>query len=43
VLRADAANPVEKVRRRSFEAALNHVSGHKDGVAGIYNLSTYAA
>ena len=26
-----------------IEAALNHVSGHKSGVAGIYNRSTYAA
>jgi integrase len=25
------------------EAVLNHVSGHKAGVAGIYNRSTYAA
>jgi integrase len=26
-----------------IEATLNHVSGHKSGVAGIYNLSTYTA
>lgn len=26
-----------------IEAVLNHVSGHKAGVAGIYNRSTYAA
>jgi hypothetical protein len=26
-----------------IEAVLNHVSGHKNGVAGIYNRSTYAA
>jgi integrase len=26
-----------------IEAALNHISGHKSGVAGIYNRSTYAA
>jgi integrase len=26
-----------------IEAVLNHVSGHKQGVAGIYNQSTYAA
>ena len=26
-----------------IEAALNHVSGHKSGVAGTYNRSTYAA
>ncbi|MCB1884313.1 MAG: hypothetical protein KDG89_10015 [Geminicoccaceae bacterium] len=25
------------------EAALNHVSGHKAGVAGIYNRAVYAA
>src|SRR5262249_36937879 len=25
-----------------IEAILNHVSGHKAGVAGIYNRSTYA-
>ena len=25
-----------------IEAALNHVSGHKAGVAGIYNRSTYS-
>ncbi|MGA9000136.1 MAG: integrase, partial [Pseudolabrys sp.] len=24
-----------------IEAVLNHVSGHKSGVAGIYNRSTY--
>jgi len=26
-----------------IEALLNHVSGHRAGVAGTYNLSTYAA
>jgi hypothetical protein len=26
-----------------IEAALNHVSSHKGGVAGIYNRSSYAA
>ena len=26
-----------------IEAVLNHVSGHKGGVAGIYNRSVYAA
>src|SRR5262249_49854001 len=26
-----------------IEAALNHVSGHKRGAAGIYNRSTYPA
>jgi integrase len=26
----------------TIEAVLNHVSGHKSGVAGIYNRSTYA-
>jgi hypothetical protein len=25
-----------------FEAILNHVSGHRAGVAGIYNRATYA-
>jgi hypothetical protein len=25
------------------EAILNHISGHKSGVAGTYNRSTYAA
>jgi len=25
-----------------IEAILNHVSGHKAGVAGIYNRATYA-
>ena len=25
------------------EAVLNHVSGHKGGIAGIYNLATYRA
>ena len=31
------------VQPRVIEAVLNHVSGHKAGVAGIYNRSTYAA
>ena len=26
-----------------IEAVLNHVSGHKSGVAGVYNRSTYAS
>jgi hypothetical protein len=26
-----------------IEAILNHVSGHKAGVAGVYNRSTYGA
>ena len=25
-----------------IEAILNHVSGHKAGVAGVYNRATYA-
>ena len=25
------------------EAVVNHVSGHKGGVAGVYNRATYAA
>jgi integrase len=29
------------VQPHVIEAALNHVSGHKSGVAGIYNRSTY--
>jgi integrase len=31
------------VQPHVIEAILNHVSGHKAGVAGIYNRSTYAA
>jgi integrase len=31
------------VQPHVIEAILNHVSGHKSGVAGIYNLATYAA
>lgn len=30
------------VQPHIIEAVLNHVSGHKSGVAGIYNRSTYA-
>jgi hypothetical protein len=26
-----------------IEAILNHISGHKSGVAGIYNLARYEA
>ncbi|GJE32286.1 hypothetical protein LDDCCGHA_2472 [Methylobacterium oxalidis] len=26
-----------------IEAVLNHISGHRAGVAGIYNRATYAA
>jgi hypothetical protein len=26
-----------------IEAVLNHISGHKGGVAGIYNRSAYTA
>jgi hypothetical protein len=29
------------VQPHIIEACLNHVSGHKGGVAGIYNRSTY--
>jgi hypothetical protein len=29
------------VQPHIIEAVLNHVSGHKAGVAGIYNRSTY--
>ena len=31
------------VRPHVIEAVVNHVSGHKAGVAGIYNRATYAA
>ena len=31
------------VQPHVVEAVLNHVSGHKGGVAGIYNRSVYAA
>jgi hypothetical protein len=31
------------VQPHVIEAILNHVSGHKSGVAGIYNRATYAA
>jgi integrase len=31
------------VQPHIIEAVLNHVGGHKSGVAGIYNRSTYAA
>ena len=31
------------VQPHVIEALLNHVSGHKAGVHGVYNLSTYAA
>ena len=29
------------VQPHIIEAVLNHVSGHKAGVAGVYNRSTY--
>jgi integrase len=32
-----------KIQPHVIEAVLNHVSGHKSGVAGVYNLATYAA
>ena len=31
------------VQPRVIEAAVNHISGHKGGVAGVYNRATYAA
>ena len=31
------------VQPHVIEAVLNHVSGHKAGVAGVYNRSTYTA
>ncbi|MGO9358395.1 MAG: hypothetical protein ACLP1D_12090, partial [Xanthobacteraceae bacterium] len=30
------------VQPHVIEAVLNHISGHKAGVAGVYNRSTYA-
>lgn len=30
------------VQPHTIEAVINHVSGHKAGVAGVYNRSTYA-
>jgi len=30
------------VQPHVIEAVVNHVSGHKGGVAGIYNRATYA-
>jgi hypothetical protein len=32
-----------QVQPHVVEAILNHVSGHKGGIAGVYNLATYAA
>jgi hypothetical protein len=32
----------DSVQPHVIEAILNHISGHKAGVAGIYNRSTYA-
>jgi integrase len=32
-----------QIQPHVIEAVLNHVSGHKSGVAGVYNLATYAA
>ncbi|MGH6672344.1 MAG: tyrosine-type recombinase/integrase [Xanthobacteraceae bacterium] len=37
----EAASGLE-IEPHVIEAVLNHVSGHKSGVAGIYNRSTYA-
>ena len=31
-----------KVPPHVIETVLNHISGHRAGVAGIYNRSTYA-
>ena len=31
------------VESHIIEAVLNHVSGHKSGVAGVYNRATYSA
>jgi integrase len=30
------------IQSHIIEAVLNHISGHKAGVAGVYNRSTYA-
>jgi integrase len=35
-----AESPVS-VQPHIVEAVLNHISGHKDGVAGVYNRATY--
>ena len=35
--------PISAVQPHIIEAILNHVSGHKSGVAGVYNRSSYAA
>ena len=52
VTELDAARPAPHVATRMadlgvqphvIEAILNHVSGHKAGVAGIYNRSSYSA
>ena len=32
-----------QIQPHVVEAVLNHVSGHKGGVAGIYNRAIYAA
>jgi hypothetical protein len=31
------------VQPHVIEAVVNHISGHKAGVAGVYNRATYAA
>ena len=32
-----------RVQPHIIEAVLNHLSGHKAGVAGVYNRSSYSA
>jgi hypothetical protein len=34
-------SPISACCRTVIEAMLNHVSGHKSGVAGVYNRSAY--
>jgi integrase len=44
-LRRSAATDMANigVQPHIIEAVLNHISGHKGGIAGIYNLATYSA
>jgi hypothetical protein len=34
-------NPEIGIQPHIIEAVLNHISGHKAGVAGVYNRATY--
>jgi hypothetical protein len=40
-LGAMACRPAWRYGPHIIEAVLNHISGHKAGVAGIYNRATY--